>query len=86
MRGVASNASGLGAVVRVKSDGGEQWQAVKSGSSYCSQSQLAVTFGLGQDTSADVTVEWPSGHIDNLGALKTNRWVVVQEGRGLLTD
>ena len=34
---------------------------VRSGSSYCSQSDLALTFGLGKDTVASVEIEWPSG-------------------------
>ena len=33
---------------------GTQWQMVRSGSSYCSQSDLAVTFGLGKDTVGDL--------------------------------
>ena len=38
----------IGAVVRVTSAGGKQWQTVHSGSSYCSASDLALTFGLGK--------------------------------------
>ena len=41
-------ASGIGAVVRVQSASGKQWSTVRSGSSYCSQSDLALTFGLGR--------------------------------------
>ena len=81
LRGTRSNASALGAVVRVKSAGGEQWQTVKSGSSYCSQSQLALTFGLGRDTAAEVTIKWPSGLRQRLGRQAVNRWLNVQEGR-----
>ena len=47
--GTKSNRSGLDAVVRVESALGKQWKAVHSGSSYCSQSDLALTFGLAQD-------------------------------------
>ncbi len=47
LSGVMSNRSALGAVVRIKSASGSQWQTVHSGSSYCSQSDLALTFGLG---------------------------------------
>lgn len=78
-RGVRSNGSGLGAVVRVRSAGGPQWQMVRSGSSYCSQSQLALTFGLGKDPDADVTIEWPSGTVQRLGRLKARQWIEVRE-------
>jgi len=81
LRGTKSNGSGLGAVVRVKSAGGEQWQMVRSGSSYCSQSQLAVTFGLGKDPSAEVRVEWPSGEVQKLGKATANRLLTVVEGQ-----
>ena len=50
--GSKSNRDGLGAVVRVQSALGKQWNMVRSGSSYCSQSDLALVFGLGGDTSA----------------------------------
>src|SRR6185369_14101093 len=56
-RGVKSNRDGIGAVVRVESAGGKQWNVVRSGSSYASQSDLAVTFGLAKDatvTAVDV--------------------------------
>ena len=80
LRGVESNASALGAVVRVASAGGRQWKMVKSGSSYCSQSQLAVTFGLGRDTEAEVTIEWPSGTVQKLGKIAADQWLLVREG------
>ncbi len=59
--GSKSNRDGIGAVVRVTSASGKQWNMVRSGSSYCSQSDLALTFGLGKDTSASLEIEWPSG-------------------------
>ena len=52
--GTKVNRSGIGAVVRVTSAQGTQWQMVHSGSSYCSQSDLAVTFGLGKDPVVDL--------------------------------
>ncbi len=47
--GSKSNRSGLGAVVRVQSASGKQSDMMRSGGSYCSQSDLALTFGLGKD-------------------------------------
>ena len=51
LAGTKSNRDGIGAVVRVESRRGKQWSMVRSGSSYCSQSDLALTFGLGKDTT-----------------------------------
>jgi enediyne biosynthesis protein E4 len=80
--GTKSNRSALGAVVRVESASGTQMQAVHSGSSYCSQSDLALTFGLGQDEVAkSIVVDWPSGHVDRLYNVKVNQFKVVTESR-----
>ena len=62
LEGTRCNRDGIGAVVRVTSAGGTQWQAVHSGSSFCSASDLALTFGLGRDEKAtSVEVQWPGG-------------------------
>jgi hypothetical protein len=80
-RGVKSNRDGIGAIVRVESAGGRQWQMVRSGSSYASQSDLTLTFGLGADTSASIRVEWPSGAVDVMNDVKTGQHVVIEEGK-----
>jgi hypothetical protein len=80
--GARSNRDGIGAVVRVTSPSGKQWQMVRSGSSYCSQSDLALTFGLGNDARANVDIEWPSGVKQSLSGVEANRILTVQEGKG----
>jgi hypothetical protein len=60
--GTKSNRDGIGAIVRVTTTDGTQSRMVKTGSSYLSQSELAVTFGLARRGRADrVVIEWPSG-------------------------
>src|SRR5204862_370164 len=60
--GTKSNRSALGAVAIVESASGKQTQTVHSGSSYCSQSDLALTFGLGKDDVVkSIAIQWPSG-------------------------
>jgi hypothetical protein len=81
LAGVKSNRSALGAVVRLRSRSGSQWQMVRSGSSYCSQSQLALTFGLGQDPEVtELTVEWPSGLKQSFRGLRPNQFIRITEG------
>jgi len=53
---------------------------VRSGSSYISQSDLRVHFGLGSADKADIEIHWPSGLVDKLAAVKANRVVTVKEG------
>ena len=85
--GTKSNRDGIGAVVRVQSASGKQWSMVRSGSSYASQSDLAQTFGLGQDPVAQaIDVEWPSGVKDHAANLKPNQIVVIEEGKGVVAS
>jgi hypothetical protein len=83
--GTKSTRDGLGAVVRVTSAGGRQWGMVRSGSSYCSQSDLTLTFGLGRDTKAAVVeVEWPSGAKQRFTDLPADRLVILDESKGIV--
>jgi hypothetical protein len=82
--GSRSNRSGLGTMVRVSSTSGTQTQMVRSGSSYASQSELTLTFGLGRDTSiSELTVKWPSGQSQTFSELAPNQAVTIDEVRGL---
>ena len=83
LAGTKSNRDGIGAVVRVESGGGKQWNMVRSGSSYCSQSDLALTFGLGADATANVDVVWPSGAKQQFRNVHANQRVLIDENRGL---
>jgi hypothetical protein len=80
--GSRSNRDGFGAVVRVTTGGETQSQMLRSGSSYLSQSENILTFGLGSKTQADVVeVRWPSGQVDRLANVKTGSVVTVNENR-----
>lgn len=83
--GSKSNRSGLGARVTVTTRAGAQTQVVRSGSSYASQSELTLTFGLAADTRVErITVQWPSGGSQILGGVAGRQAVVIDEARGLL--
>jgi enediyne biosynthesis protein E4 len=83
--GTSSNRAGIGAKVRLTLDNRTRpWALVKTGSSYLSQSEMAVTFGLG--TAAKITameVVWPSGQVEALSPPSPGEWVTVHEGRGI---
>jgi hypothetical protein len=83
--GTKSNRDGIGAVVRVISGGDKQWKMLRSGSSYLSQSELTLTFGLAAQTKADaVEIQWPSGQIDKLSNVNAEQTVRVEEGKGIV--
>jgi hypothetical protein len=84
LHGVKSNRDGIGARVRVFAGPDKYWRTVKTGSSYLSQSELPVTFGLGAHAKADrLVVEWPSGARDEASGLPAGRVYEVTEGKGV---
>jgi hypothetical protein len=84
--GTRSNRDGIGARVEVSLKSGRRpWQIVKTGSSYASQSELPVTFGLGAASGVDaVRITWPSGSVETVGALTANQTVTIKEGAGVV--
>src|ERR1017187_10267212 len=85
--GTKPNRDGIGAVVHVTSDNNKdkQWKMLRSGSSYLSQSELVLTFGLGAQTKADsIEIEWPSGQVDKLSNVNAGQTATVQEGKGIV--
>jgi hypothetical protein len=81
--GTKSNRSGIGAVVKVTAGGETQWQMLRSGSSYLSQSELALTFGFGQRAQADtIEIRWPGGAVEKLEKIAAGQTITVQEGKG----
>jgi len=88
LHGVKSNRDGVGARVRVKTTGPkgeERWQVdlVKTASSYMSQNDMRLHFGLGASASADVVeIRWPSGAVQTLTDVKGDRLLdVTEEGK-----
>ena len=82
--GVRSNRDGIGARVEVTAGDQMHWQLVKTGSSYASQSELPLTFGLGPSTSvSSIRVVWPSGQVDSITDVEANQAITLEEGVGL---
>jgi hypothetical protein len=82
--GAKSNRDGIGSVIRVKGSSFTQSETVHSGSSYCSASDLAATFGLGKDTSASIEIEWQSGTRQSIGKVDANQFLTIDESRGMI--
>ncbi|MGA7513333.1 MAG: CRTAC1 family protein, partial [Candidatus Sulfotelmatobacter sp.] len=85
--GTKSNRDGIGAVVDVTAEGGKQWKMLRSGSSYLSQSELVLTFGLGAQSKADsVEIQWPSGQVDKLSNVNAGQTITVEEAKGIVAN
>nr|MBA3914977.1 CRTAC1 family protein [Terriglobales bacterium] len=87
LQGTVSNRDGIGAVVRVGAGKEQQWQMMRSGSSYLSQSELVLTFGLGAKNQTElVQVDWPSGKSEKLTNVPAGQTVTIREGQGIVAS
>jgi enediyne biosynthesis protein E4 len=83
--GTKSNRDGIGAMVRIFGGGLTQSRVVKGGSSYLSQSELPVTFGLEKrDRIERVVIDWPSGRTEEYKNLAARRCYECTEGKGIV--
>jgi hypothetical protein len=83
--GTKSNRSANGTRVKVTCGDHSQIDEVMSGSSYYSQNDFRLHFGLGSATKVDrVDLTWPSGVKESFPNLPANRLIVVQETKGIL--
>ena len=84
LTGTKSNRDAIGALARVFTPDGAQSRRVKSGSSYLSQSELTLTFGLGKrDTAGRLVIEWPSGDVQEFKNVRAGSYQCT-EGQGLV--
>jgi hypothetical protein len=57
---------------------------VKAGSSYLSQSDLRVHFGMGKAARAErFEIRWPSGAVEVLQNVEANQILTITEGSGV---
>jgi len=83
--GTTSNRDAIGATVRVFAGGQQQTRMVRTGSSYLSQSELPVTFGMGKlDQIERVLIDWPSGKSEEYKGLKAGKTFQVTENKGIV--
>jgi len=87
--GTRSNRDGIGAKVMVTTNTGARLFAmVKTGSSYLSQSELPLTFGLGKPgagKTVSLEILWPSGQKDTIPSIVPNQSITVKEGKGIIS-
>jgi hypothetical protein len=82
--GTKSNKSAIGARIVIHDGDAVQWNEVRSGSSYFSQNDLRLHFGLGSTTVIPgAEIFWPSGRKDTLKELAADFIYTVVEGEGI---
>jgi enediyne biosynthesis protein E4 len=87
--GTRSNRDAIGAkVTLIMNNGMKLTRMVKGGSSYLSQSELPLTFGLGKPGTAKnlhLQVIWPSGRKELIADVEPNQFLTLQEGKGIVS-
>jgi hypothetical protein len=84
LRGTKSNRDAIGATVQIFAGDLHQSRMVRGGSSYLSQSELPVTFGLGKRDKIDrVVIGWPGGRTEEYKNLQTQKAYKCLEGKGI---
>jgi hypothetical protein len=84
--GSRTNRDGIGARITLKTSKGKLFSMVKTGSSYCSQSELPVVFGLGapeEGRTVVLEIVWADGQKETIADVKPNQSITIQEGKGI---
>jgi enediyne biosynthesis protein E4 len=81
--GHRSNRDGIGAVIKLTTANGSQWNTVTTGGSYLSSSDKRAHFGLGQAKAAEsIEIRWPSGIVQTLKNIPADQILTVNEPTG----
>jgi hypothetical protein len=81
--GTRSNRSGIGARISVRTPLRQQISEVRSGSSYISNNDVRVHFGLGGESQIQfIEVRWPSGLVERFRRVAVDTVMVAKEGTG----
>ncbi|HUE56191.1 MAG TPA: CRTAC1 family protein [Candidatus Udaeobacter sp.] len=84
LKGTKSNRDAVGASIRIFYNGQTQSRMVHGGSSYLSQSELPVTFGMGSHEKVDrVVIDWPSGRTEEYKDLACGKVYECLETKGI---
>jgi hypothetical protein len=87
LEGVRGNRDAIGARLSLRTLRLRQTGWVRGGSSYCSQSDRRVTFGLGSEREIrSLTVSWPGGSVQRFGRLPADRFYCLREGARPVPD
>ena len=82
LEGSVSNSQGIGAVVTTWVDGTTQRKQLYCGENYLGQNSNTLIFGLGNALYADsLSVEWPSGFVDQLYNIQSGQSIELVEGQ-----
>ncbi|MCU1271542.1 MAG: ASPIC/UnbV domain protein [Acidobacteriaceae bacterium] len=84
VRALTSARDAIGARITVTAGGHKQIDEVRSGGSYISQNDLRLHFGLGSASTADISVRWLDGKVENFKSAAAGQILTIEEGKGIV--
>jgi hypothetical protein len=84
IRAMTAKRDAIGARVTVSAGGHKQIDEVRSGGSYISQNDFRLHFGLGRAATAEISIRWLDGKVENLGSVAANQIVTIEEDKGIV--
>lgn len=84
LEGVQTNRSAIGSRVTVCYGDRLQSQTVTAQASFLSANDKRLHFGLGDATSAEITVRWTNGNTERAGKVSADCLVRIREGHGVV--
>jgi hypothetical protein len=87
LQGTRANRDAIGARVTLIAGGRRQVEDVRSATSYLSQNDLRLHFGLGALERVDgIEVRWPTrpGKVETIGPVPSARFLTIREGSGIV--
>jgi len=84
--GTTTNRSAIGTRVIARYGGRQQVQELTAQSSFYSVNDRRLHFGLGSAASAELTIRWTNGAVENIGAVAADQLVTIREGAGIVKN
>ena len=84
--GVKTNRSAIGARVTARYGTRRQAQEVSAQSSFYSANDRRLHFGLGPETTADLTIRWTNGATETIPHVAADQLVTIREGAGIIRN
>jgi hypothetical protein len=83
---VQTNRSAIGSRVTARYGSRRQAQEVTAQSSFYSANDRRLHFGLGAESTVELTVRWTNGKTETIPNVAANQLVVIREGAGIIRN
>jgi hypothetical protein len=84
VRALTSWRDAIGARITVTAGTHRQIDEVRSGGSYISQNDLRLHFGIGSAKTADISIRWLDGKVENFKSAAAGQILTIGEGKGIV--